>query len=186
MTYVKIEKDKLRDHEWYMANRERILVSRKEYHKQNAETIRARVKKWKQENKNRVSEWRNSPEQLLKNRARAKSWVERNPEWHKRNVEKWRIENPLKVRASKKASKATRRLLGGILRHQTVQSVYEDNIKRYGTLTCCICLGQIKFGDDSLEHKIPISRGGTNSYENLGISHLKCNLKKATKIIGGG
>lgn len=34
---------------------------------------------------------------------------------------------------------------------------------------------------DSIEHKIPISRGGTNEYNNLAIAHLSCNKKKHNK-----
>ena len=69
----------------------------------------------------------------------------------------------------------------GKLTIQTIQRVYEDNIKKYGTLTCYLCLKPINFRQDSLEHKMPISRGGTNLYENLAIAHRKCNSKKHTK-----
>jgi 5-methylcytosine-specific restriction endonuclease McrA len=72
------------------------------------------------------------------------------------------------------------RLLKG-LSLGTVQCVYEDNIKKYGTLTCYLCLQPIQFGNDTLEHRIPISRGGSNLYENLGISCSKCNSEKGTK-----
>lgn len=69
---------------------------------------------------------------------------------------------------------------GGILTIQTIQRVYEDNIKKYGTLTCYLCSKPIIFKEDSLEHKIPLSRGGTNLYENLDIAHRRCNsIKKA-------
>lgn len=61
---------------------------------------------------------------------------------------------------------------------ETIQLVYEDNIKKYGTLTCYLCLKKIVFGDDELEHKVPISRGGNDSYDNLGISCSRCNRKK--------
>jgi 5-methylcytosine-specific restriction endonuclease McrA len=59
--------------------------------------------------------------------------------------------------------------------------VYEENIKHFGTLTCYLCLKPIKFKQDSLEHKIPLSRGGTNEYCNLAIAHQNCNKKKFTK-----
>ena len=70
---------------------------------------------------------------------------------------------------------------GGQLTIQTIQRVYEDNIKQFGTLTCCLCLKPIDFGQDSLEHKQPISRGGTNTYDNLGIAHRRCNSIKGKK-----
>lgn len=36
-------------------------------------------------------------------------------------------------------------------------------------------------GKDHLEHKTPLSRGGSNEKRNLGVSCQRCNLKKGTK-----
>ena len=69
----------------------------------------------------------------------------------------------------------------GKLTIQIIQQIYEDNIKRYGTLTCYLCLQPILFGKDHLEHKIPLSRGGNNKKKNLDISCQKCNNKKYNK-----
>ena len=69
------------------------------------------------------------------------------------------------------------------LKLPTVQLVYEDNIKQYGTLTCYLCLEAIEFGNDHLEHKTPLVRGGSNDYENLKVSCSECNLKKGTKTL---
>lgn len=82
---------------------------------------------------------------------------------------------------------------GGDLSIKTIQIVYEDNIKRFGTLTCIYCLQSIPFGKDTLEHKQPLSRNGTNEYNNLAIACFSCNSKKNSRteeeymdIIGGG
>jgi len=64
---------------------------------------------------------------------------------------------------------------------KTIQLVYEDNIKKYGTLTCEYCKKPIEFGKDTLDHKIPVSRKGTNNYENLCIACRGCNCRKFTK-----
>ena len=76
-----------------------------------------------------------------------------------------------------------RRTHGGRLTTKTIQMVYEDNIKKYGSLTCELCNKTIEFGQDSLEHKTPISRGGTNEYSNLAVAHRLCNSKKRTKTM---
>ena len=65
----------------------------------------------------------------------------------------------------------------------TIRRVYEDNIKRYGTMTCEYCKRPIKLGKDQLEHKIPISREGTNDYENLCVSCERCNFRKRNKTV---
>ena len=70
---------------------------------------------------------------------------------------------------------------GGKLSIKTIQMVYEDNIKRYGTLTCYLCELPVPFKKDHLEHKMPLSRGGTNEYSNLAIACQRCNNKKFNK-----
>jgi hypothetical protein len=85
-----------------------------------------------------------------------------------------------KTREYKNAQRQNRRG-GGKLSIHTIQMIYEDNIKQYGTLTCYLCLQPIEFRKDHLEHKTPLSRGGDNSYINLGIACAKCNMKKHNK-----
>lgn len=72
---------------------------------------------------------------------------------------------------------------GGELTLETIQQVYENNIKEFGTLTCIYCLNPIQFGKDSLEHIIPLIRGGTNKKENLAIACLSCNSSKKFKLL---
>lgn len=81
----------------------------------------------------------------------------------------------------KKAMRAKRRALDKDLNIKIVQMVYEDNIKKYGTLTCYLCLNPIQFRKDHLEHKIPLSRGGTNLYDNLAVACQGCNCRKNCK-----
>ena len=83
----------------------------------------------------------------------------------------------------KNKARKYRLLAAGELNPLKIQLVYEDNIKKYGTLTCYLCLKSIEFGQDNLEHKIPISRGGTNNYDNLEIAHRLCNVKKGAKTV---
>jgi len=77
---------------------------------------------------------------------------------------------------------------------ETIQQVYENNIKKYGTLTCELCFEPILFGEDSLEHFIPLSRHkefphiDLNAPNNLGVAHSqfskeKCNLYKNSKTL---
>lgn len=65
----------------------------------------------------------------------------------------------------------------GVLTLDTVKQVYSNNIKKYAVLTCIYCLKSVK-DNDSLEHKTPLSRGGTNDINNLAIACMKCNVVK--------
>lgn len=109
-------------------------------------------------------------------------------QWRKNNKEhviKYRKEyNQTSAgKLSTKAHHHNRRILTRGLTIAIVQSVYEDNIKKFGRLTCCLCFKPIEFGKDSLEHLTPLSRGGSNDYDNLGVAHRKCNNKKTTKTL---
>ena len=100
--------------------------------------------------------------------------IKKNKHW------KYRQRHPEKIKLSRQRNKAMRRNKGE-LSIKTIQQVYEDNIKQYGTLTCIYCLKPIEFRQDHLEHKIPLSRGGSNEYDNLAIACYKCNLSKSNK-----
>ncbi len=112
--------------------------------------------------------------------GRWKGGISKTKEYHLMKNEEWRKKNPEKWRRNQQVQKHRRRALGTI-NSKVIQMLYEDNIKKYGTLTCLYCKKNIEFGKDHLEHKIPISRGGTNIYENLGIACSKCNLEKGNK-----
>ena len=86
-------------------------------------------------------------------------------------------------KAVAKAHKHNRRTLEKGLTKETILRVYEDNIKKYGVLTCYLCLNPIVNNDDSLDHSTPLTREGTNDYDNLGIAHSSCNKQKGTKTL---
>lgn len=103
----------------------------------------------------------------------------------RRNVNKHYLRHLEKNRIRKRAYSNSRRAIGKI-DLSIIQKLYEENIKKYGTLTCYLCLSPICFRDDSIEHKKPIFLGGDNSFENLEIAHLKCNIRKGKKLLEGG
>lgn len=110
----------------------------------------------------------------IKRIAYMKDYLSRNHVNILNKQREYRKENPLKV----KLMNQLRLIRTKDLTRDKIQMVYEDNIKKYGTLTCYLCLEPIKFGKDELEHKNPLSRGGTNEYDNLGVSCQICNLRK--------
>ena len=98
---------------------------------------------------------------------------------HRAFQKEWRKKNLLKCRTYCH----NRRNLIKDLKLKTIQLVYEDNIKLFGTLTCYLCLKPIPFGKDHLEHKNPVSRGGNSKKENLEIACNKCNSSKRDKTV---
>ena len=95
-----------------------------------------------------------------------------------------RVYTPEERRSNKRANEHTRRIKSGkALTVKELQNLYEENIKEYGTLTCYLCEKQIEFGQDSIDHILPIAKGGTNDMKNLSIAHKSCNFSKGTKLL---
>lgn len=151
----------------------------KQYRGDNKKKIAKRVKQWREDNP-----------------KRNKQWFQDNREHRKKYKNQYNINNKVEIairakqyrqtpagKMAVKAGRHNRRTLLKGLTKETIQRVYEDNIKKFGTLTCCLCFKPIEFGEDSLEHKTPLTREGTNEYENLGIAHYICNIKKHTMTL---
>ena len=167
----------------YQSNRGEILKRTKQYRQEHRDEINQWQRDHYHNNKKQLNEqhkkyYLNNKESCLEY---GQQWREKNKEHTAKRAKQWR-QTP-NGKASLSASRSNRRALQKGLTKETVQRVYEDNIKKYGTLTCILCNNPIAFGEDSLDHLTPLSRVGTNDYENLGIAHLICNLRKGTMTL---
>jgi len=52
-----------------------------------------------------------------------------------------------------------------------------------GFVPCYVCDKHVELVDATIEHIIPLSRGGVQFLKNLSISHSRCNAKKADGFI---
>ena len=111
-----------------------------------------------------------------------KIWRENNREKLRASCRRWREKHPDRAKSCRTVCRLRRRGAGNITK-EMLQSIYEGNIKEYGTLTCYLCKKPILFGQDSIDHLIPITRGGLSNIENLAIAHRKCNTKKYNKLL---
>ena len=143
------------------------------YYLANKKHCNSLCENWRRKKKNRikVNAWA---------RTHRNRYIEKIRQQEKIKGRRYRLNNPEKIKLRRKLYKALRRK-GGKLSIKTIQLVYEDNIKKYGTLTCIYCLKPIQFGQDTLEHKQPLSRNGTNKYKNLAIACYSCNSRKNNK-----
>lgn len=110
-----------------------------------------------------------------------KIWHERNKERRYKEYKKYRKENILKMRARDQRRIALEKGARGILTDVIIKTVYLRNKTRFGRLTCYLCLKPVPLGKENLEHKTPLSRGGTNYLRNLDVSCKPCNMSKKNK-----
>ena len=145
------------------------------HYEQHKEKYKEYKRKYRKNNKEKIS---------LYNKEYRKKYYLRNKEKYKEFIRKFRQTEKGKLSLrNMDIARRSKEKKGGKLTIKTIRLVYEDNIKKYGTLTCEYCKNPIEFGKDTLEHKMPLSRGGTNNYENLCIVCRHCNSSKQSKTV---
>lgn len=99
-------------------------------------------------------------------------------------IKKWQDNNIDRIKMWRRLGMAKRRaFIKSSIPIEDIQALYENNIKKYGTLTCYLCNKPVEFGMDSIDHKTPLSRGGLHSKKNIGIAHIGCNCRKKDRTV---
>ena len=77
-------------------------------------------------------------------------------------------------------SPGLRRQLEGSIRKSRRETLWRMSFKKNdGVVRCFVCGEQItKESYATLEHILPVSKGGTDDMNNLALSHAKCNQKR--------
>jgi 5-methylcytosine-specific restriction endonuclease McrA len=148
------EKRRLLSSEYYYANRESALLERKAYYQANKEAIKSKTREYAKAN----------PEQT---KAYLKAWIAANPDRY------------TEQRQSRSHVRRVR-LYGGEYEKFTYAEIFErDN------WICGICSEpinkELKWPDVksvSLDHIIPVSKGGSHIRTNVQAAHLGCNIRK--------
>lgn len=169
---------------YYRNNRDKFIEYGKRYRKKHPNLSRNRWEKNREKENEYKREWRHK-------KGISKKYISKyggviipdGTSIEKSRIYQKRWKQTEKGRLSQKRHNLIHRTRTRNLSIQTIQQIYEENIKQYGTLTCYLCLKPIEFKQDSLDHKIPLVRGGTNVKENLAIAHRSCNCRKKDKTV---
>ena len=147
-----------------------------EYRVRNLEKIKEKNRRWRKENYEATTSATND----------GRKWQLANPEKNKDNKRRWSAEHPEKIREYSR-TRRVRKLGNGYILYTE-----EEVLERYGT-DCHICHEPIdmeaprRVGKPGwerglhMEHVIPISKGGSDTIENVKPSHGLCNSKKHTE-----
>ena len=210
--YQDKSKDKLRarKHAYYLENQEEILGKVKtyrdnnldkiaEYREQNRDKRLQQKRDWNLDNRERIAEY--SKQYNLKNADRIKGWVksyrllnqdamkekrklylEKNSEKVKESQRWYCLNNPDKLHAKS----ARRRAL---FKNAFVENVSRIEVYRRDGGICGICGKVINLNIKaphaeslSLDHVMPLTKGGKHTYLNAQIAHYGCNSRKGNRI----
>jgi len=94
-------------------------------------------------------------------------------------VKAWRQRNPERVYAQAVEGKLRRRAR---LSHVVVEHVERRVVFERDGWICGICRRPVDKAAASIDHIVPIARGGAHTYENCQTAHLTCNISKGARI----
>jgi 5-methylcytosine-specific restriction endonuclease McrA len=178
-------------HKNYLEHREERLVQNREYRKNNPEKVRVAWDKWENEHPDRMKESKeardNDPIRQEKRKAYAHQYyldnrdkiIERSCDWWANRTPKQRKEhNELVMRRYHRDDKwrlrlrirdAWQRAGGNFTRDEWIEVLEEYDYR------CAYCGSK---EDITIDHAIPISKGGLNIKSNIVPACHKCNSKK--------
>lgn len=149
---------KQRDREYYLLNKEKII-----------KRSMARRRKYKT--------WRTGePGQ----RKRCRLWYLKNKDAAKRQVIEWRIKNLTRYRQLSIVREARRRARKANASGTFTLSGWYQRVSYYGW-RCVYCSKILTIVTITMDHRIPLSRGGSNWLSNLVPACVSCNCSKNTK-----
>ena len=145
---------------YYESNKAEVIERKRKYRKANPEKVAESSLKWRKANPEKVAETR-------------RNWQRANPEKVAESSLKWRKANPEKERAKKLRRRARK---AGAAGNCTVEQL-KARFDYYGN-KCYNCGSDEKLHAD---HRIPLSRGGSNHPANIIPLCRSCNSSKGTK-----
>ena len=157
-------------HTRYHQNVEREREKARRYYREHTAQECARIRAWR----------KNNPEKMRANREKKREWDLR---YRQRNREKlverkriWSQANPEKVKAIRAKRRAREK---GAIGHFSAAE-WLTLKERYGGE--CLCCGNAEPGVKlTVDHVMPLSRGGSNNITNIQPLCLPCNVSKAVK-----
>lgn len=103
--------------------------------------------------------------------ANAAAWQKKHPDRSRAIRAAWKRRHPEAVARQDHKRRALQ--FGAFVEHVTVAVLAERDRNR-----CGICGKLVAVNDRSIDHILPLSRGGQHSYANTRLAHTLCNVKR--------
>jgi 5-methylcytosine-specific restriction endonuclease McrA len=172
---------------WAKANPEKVKAKQERYVKRNAEKIAEKARRaalrqhhekyqtdpaYRARKNAATKRW--AEQNYERNKAHKRAWAERNRQTEREKALERRLADPDKAKADRAANKTMRKAAIGRFTAEDVQALLEQQSYRCAAPHCRVDV----LHDFHCDHIQPLSRGGTNSSDNIQILCPTCNLTK--------
>lgn len=153
---------------------------RERWYHENKEKVAAQTKEWQANNADRVKELNRAREAKPETKARRRQWERDNPEKMAEKHRRWRHSHPSAVKLLVYRRRQLQKDAPGTFTEEQLQA----RIDFYGR-RCYLCgcdWDALDSFDQTIDHILPLSKGGTNWPANLAPACRSCNSKKHNKV----
>lgn len=164
---------------WYRQNKERHYANGKAWIAANKELAREYQ---------RTHYWRHRDKRIANTRA----WKAANSEKDSERKKAYNAANRARIREYEQEYRRVhpevgrRKDLNKRARQHAafVEVVDRDVLYRRDNGVCGICHKRVRSEDASVDHIVPLARGGEHSYRNTQLAHRRCNARKGATTVG--
>lgn len=178
------DRNAARSRAWAGANPERTAEISRGHYERNRERVNARSREWKAAHPETVAE-RNRVYKQRYNEENSEEIAERNRNYRRANRQRLieydrqrRRADPVKYAEYRRARRA--RLKGVISEPYT-----RDQVWALTHGVCWLCNTPITTDEWHIEHRLPLSKGGSDTLANLAPAHPECNGWKKDRVLIG-
>jgi 5-methylcytosine-specific restriction endonuclease McrA len=163
----------------YQANREKRLAFQAQYYKAHAEEYKAYSKEWRANNPEKTRQYHQEyaqahiEEERIRHAKKSRKERLEHPERIKERSQKWYLKNREQATNKNSVYRTRKRFNGEYL-------VLDKELRKILTSSCVNCGTEEKI---TLDHVIPIVRGGKHSVGNLQPLCKSCNSSKGKKTM---
>lgn len=156
-----------------------LKAAKRIWQRAHPDKVRAYQKRWKTENADRIKKHNRDFYQnhIQEARHRRRAYTEEHAEEARERSRRWA-----------KSHRAQR------IEYQRVRYARKKNAPRIERINrkivyqrdkgiCSLCQTKVIWEDASLDHIIPLSKGGSHTYDNIALTHLLCNIRKRDRAI---
>ncbi len=170
----------IRTERWRLANMEQSRAAHRAWRKANPEKDKAYAVKFREQNPEswKASNARHYQKNLTDMRARNVRRYAEDPEAFRAIARRWRQANPEAIKAFKHARRAREYGAGGRYTKADIEALFVEQSGLCNGCRADFC--EISY---TIDHKIPLARGGTNDPENLQLLCQPCNASKNARTM---
>lgn len=187
-TQAQIDARKAYKIQWTRNHRDSARASCKRYYLKNLESVSARGKIYRQNNKSKRKAYAKSyhrkhyPLNKEKILTQTRQYAKSHPEIRRKIAINYKRNNPQRYKAYLKASHSSRkaRIRGAMVGDMDVSKMIKL-MRCQPFFVCAYCQVVFPTSDLTIDHIVPISRGGKHECGNISESCLQCNIGKKAK-----